>query len=130
VEPPGCVHVPTSGETAFWCRRAARFAFKSNHQAANGSLSMLSAFINGKDIKTGTVISVVAKSVAPGETLALEYPNKSRVSGKVISASHSELELEINSEAWRLRPHAPSDSTIHNDLSDKDASFWTVQAKL
>jgi hypothetical protein len=98
--------------------------------SSNGSLSMLSAFINGKDIKTGTVISVVAKSVAPGETLALEYPNKSRVSGKVISASHSELELEINSEAWRLRPHAPSDSTIHNDLSDKDASFWTVQAKL
>ena len=91
---------------------------------------MLSAFINGKDIKTGTVISVVAKSVAPGETLALEYPNKSRVSGKVISASHSELELEINSEAWRLRPHAPSDSTIHNDLSDKDASFWTPGSAL
>ncbi|MGM4967700.1 hypothetical protein AB7714_29675 [Tardiphaga sp. 1201_B9_N1_1] len=91
---------------------------------------MLSAYINEKDIRTGTVISVVARSVAPGEILALEYPNKSRVSGKVISASHNELEMEINSEAWRLRPHAPSDSTIHNDLSDKDASFWTVQSKL
>jgi hypothetical protein len=98
--------------------------------SSNGSLSMLSAYINEKDIRTGTVISVVARSVAPGEILALEYPNKSRVSGKVISASHNELEMEINSEAWRLRPHAPSDSSIHNDLSDKDASFWTVQAKL
>ncbi|MES2031162.1 MAG: hypothetical protein V4477_18440 [Pseudomonadota bacterium] len=91
---------------------------------------MHSAYINGKDIKIGTAISVVGKSVAPGEILALEYPNKSQVSGKVISASHNELEVEISSETWRLRPHAPSDDTIHNDLSDKDATFWTVQAKL
>lgn len=91
---------------------------------------MHSAYINGKDIKTGTVISVVGKALEPGDSLSFEYPNKSRVSGKVLSASHNELELEINSETWRLRPHAPSDSTIHNDLSDQEASFWTVQAKL
>jgi hypothetical protein len=91
---------------------------------------MHSAYINGKDIRTGTVISVAAKSIAPGDILALEYPNNGRVSGKVISASHNELEVEINSEAWRLRPHASSDDTIHNDLSDKVASFWTVQTKL
>jgi hypothetical protein len=104
--------------------------FQTSEAQPRGSLSMHSAYINGKDIRTGTVISVAAKSVAPGEILALEYPNKSRVSGKVISASHNELEVEINSEGWRLRPHAPSDDTIHNDLSNEDASFWTVQAKL
>jgi hypothetical protein len=91
---------------------------------------MHSAYINGKDIRTGTVISVAAKSFAQGEDLAFEYPNKSRVSGKVISASQYELEVEINLEAWRLRPHAPSDDAIHNDLTDKVASFWTVQSKI
>jgi hypothetical protein len=60
---------------------------------------MNSAYINGKDIKTGTVISVATKALEPGDSLSFEYPNKSRASGRVISASHNELELEINSEA-------------------------------
>lgn len=88
------------------------------------------SYVNGSDIHVGTVISVAAKTLNAGDDLALEFPNNSRLPGKVISASTNELEVEIDAENWRLRPHAPSDAQTHSNLTGLGASFWTVQVKL
>ena len=88
------------------------------------------AYVNGADIKTGTVISIAAKTVSPGDDLALEFPNNNRLRGNVIAASASELEVEIDAENWRLRPPAPSDAQTHSNPTGLGAFFWTVQAKL
>ena len=88
------------------------------------------AYINGADIHVGTVISIATKTCNSGDSLAFVYPNNDQAPGKVISASPNELEVEINTETWRLRPHAPSDGQAHVDMAGLDASSWTVQVKL
>ncbi|MDB5616613.1 hypothetical protein [Tardiphaga sp.] len=88
------------------------------------------AYVSGNDFKTGSVLSMAAKAVERSDTLSIEYPNNSHASGTVISASPNEIEVEINLQTWRLRPHAPSDGTVHNNLAGANASFWTVQTKV
>jgi hypothetical protein len=89
-----------------------------------------SAYVSGKDLKAGSVISLAAEAVRSGDSLAIEYANGIRSPGKVISASANELEVDVSSKTWRLRPHAPSDGTVHNNLAGPDASFWTVQTEV
>ncbi len=89
-----------------------------------------SAHVNGANIHVGTVISIATKTFGSGDTLAFEFPNNVRAPGKVISASPNELDVEIKTETWRLRPHAPSDGQVYSDIAGLDASFWTVQTKL
>ena len=88
------------------------------------------AYVSGSDFKTGSVISVATKAFELGDTLSIEFPDKTRASGAVTSASPNEIEIDINRETWRLRPHAPSDGTVHNNLAGTNASFWTVQTKV
>ena len=88
------------------------------------------AYSSGNDINVGSVISIAAGTLEKGDELSIEYPNHGRASGKVTQASPNELEVEIGLQAWRLRPHAPSDGTIHNNLAGADASFWTFQSRL
>ena len=87
-------------------------------------------YVSGNDFTTGSVLSIAAKAAVRGDALSIEYPNHSRTSGAVISASPNELEVEIGLETWRLRPHAPSDGTVHNNPAGDSASFWTVQTKV
>lgn len=89
-----------------------------------------SAYVNGADIHVGTVISIAGKTISSGDDLAMEFPNNDRAPGTVISASPNELEVHISNETWRLRPHAPSDSQPHSNMTGVDTSFWTVQVKL
>ena len=89
-----------------------------------------SAYVNGADIHVGTVISIAIKNISPGDDLTLEFPHNKRVPCKVISALPNELEVHISNETWRLRPHAPSDTQPHSNMTGIDASFWTVQTKL
>lgn len=89
-----------------------------------------SALVNSDEIQVGAVISIDAKTVSAGNKLALIFPNNNRAAATVISASSSELELESDTETWRLRPHAPSDGQPHANMAELDASYWTVQTKL
>lgn len=89
-----------------------------------------SAYVSGNDLKTGSVIALAANAINPGDSLSIEYANKVTATGKVISVLTNELEVEVNSEVWRLRPHAPSDGAVHNNLAGPDASFWTVQTEV
>ena len=89
-----------------------------------------SLYVSGNEFTTGSVLSMAAKAAKQGDALSIEYPNHSRASGTVVSASPNEIEVEIGLEIWRLRPHAPSDGTIHNNPAGDSASFWTVQTKV
>ena len=89
-----------------------------------------SAYVNGAEIHVGTVISIATRTLNAGDDLALEFPNNNRLPARVIAASANEVEGEIDTENWRLRPHAPSDAQTHSNLTGLGASFWTVQIKL
>ena len=88
------------------------------------------AVANGAELHVGTVLSIATKSCSAGDTIAIEFPNHGHVLGKVLSASSNEIEAEIGSATWRLRPHAPSDGQAHSDMTSTDATFWTLQTKL
>ena len=88
------------------------------------------AVANGAELHVGTVLSFATKSCSAGDTIAIEFPNHGHVLGKVICALSNEVEAEIESATWRLRPHAPSDSQAHSDMTSDEATFWTLQPKL
>lgn len=87
-------------------------------------------YVSDNDFKVGSVVAFPAGTVQPGDTLSIVFLNDEIASGSIVSASPNEVEMQINLATWRLRPHAPSDSTVHGDRAGSDASFWTVQTRL
>jgi hypothetical protein len=90
-------------------------------------MPIFSAYVSGNDFRIGTMLSIASRAFEGGDTLSIGFPDGSRTSGAIVSALPNELEVEINLRKWRLRPHAPSDGTLHNNQAGSDASFWTVQ---
>lgn len=88
------------------------------------------AYVSGNDFKTGSVIAFGRDALQKGDTLSFKYLNNASASASVTAVSSNELELQMGSEVWRLRPHAPSDGTVHNNPVGEDARFWTVQTRL
>jgi hypothetical protein len=88
------------------------------------------AYVSGNDFKTGSVIALGTEAPQNGDMLTFNYLNDASTTASVRSASSNELEVQMGSEIWRLRPHAPSDGTVHNNPVGDHANFWTVQTRL